>query len=87
MWPSGPDQLNPLYRSPSVGEPSSLLVAVAGGERGRPVQRRLLRGARGLQGGLVVTALNVATDCSVLTTVGNLTDVESSSFDIVTRGG
>ncbi len=87
VWPSGPDRLNPLYRSPSVGEPSSLLVAVAGGEQGV----RFSDGCSGAlavsQGGLVVTALNVAADCSVLTDVGNLTDVESSSFDIVTRGG
>ena len=34
-----------------------------------------------------MTALNVTTECSVLTTVGNITDVESRSFDIVTRGG
>ncbi len=87
VWPSGPDRLNPLYRSPSVGEPSSLLVAVAGGEQGV----RFSDGCSGAlavsQGGLVVTALNVTTECSVLTTVGNITDVESSSFDIVTRGG
>ena len=87
VWPSGPDPLNPLYRSPSVGEPSSLLVAVAGGEQGV----RFSDGCSGAlavsQGGLVVTALNVTTECSVLTTVGNITDVESRSFDIVTRGG
>ena len=87
VWPSGPDRLNPLYRSPTVGEPSSLLVAVAGGEEGV----RFSDGCSGALavsgGGLVVTALNVTAECSVITTVGNITDVPSSSFDIVTRGG
>ena len=86
VWPSGPDTLNPLYKSPSVGEPSSVLTAVAGGEEGV----RFSDGCSGALavsgGGLVVTALNVAVDCTVITAVGNLTDVPSNSFDIVTRG-
>ena len=86
VWPSGPDQLNPLYRSPSMGEPTTLLTAVAGGEEG-------VRFSDGCSGALlvsadrrVVIASDLATDCSVITTVGNITDVPSNTFDIVTRG-
>jgi serine/threonine-protein kinase len=37
-------------------------------------------------GGLVVTALAPNPECTVLTTVGNFVDVESSPFAVVTRG-
>jgi len=85
VWPSGPDQINPLYSSREFGEPSSLLTAVAGGEDGV----RFSDGCAGalLVDGLSVTALNVAEDCQVLTTVGNFRDVPSTEIDIVTRGG
>ncbi|WIB70466.1 serine/threonine-protein kinase [Curtobacterium sp. MCBD17_026] len=60
VWPNGADELNPLYRSPSSGRPSQMLVDVAGGESG-------VRFADGCSGalavssdGLVVTALSVA---------------------------
>ncbi|MDM7889852.1 serine/threonine-protein kinase [Curtobacterium sp. RHCJP20] len=85
VWPSGADELNPLYRSPSTGAPSEMLTDVAGGESG-------LRFADGCSGalavssdGLVVTALSVAPSCTVRATVGNFTDLESSPFGITTR--
>jgi serine/threonine-protein kinase len=86
VWPNGSDQLNPIYKSPSFGEPTSVLTAVAGGEEGI----RFSDGCSGAlavpQDGLTVTALNPATDCSVLATVGNFPQVQSTPFDIVTRG-
>lgn len=85
VWPSGADELNPLYRSPSAGRPSQMLVDVAGGESG-------VRFADGCSGalavssdGLVVTALSVAPSCTVRATVGNFTNLESSPFGITTR--
>lgn len=85
VWPSGADELNPLYRSPSTGRPSEMLTDVAGGESG-------VRFSDGCSGalavssdGLVVTALSVAPSCTVRATVGNFTDLESSPFGITTR--
>lgn len=85
VWPSGADELNPLYRSPSTGRPSEMLVDVAGGESG-------VRFADGCSGalavssdGLVVTALSVAPTCTVRATVGNFTNLESDPFGITTR--
>ena len=87
IWASGTDRLNPLYRSPAIGDPSSLLTAVAGGEDG-------VRFSDGCSGalavspdGLVVTALTVAPECHVAARVGNFTDLASNTFAIVTRGG
>ncbi|QWS33563.1 serine/threonine-protein kinase [Curtobacterium aetherium] len=85
VWPSGTDELNPLYRSPSTGKPSEMLVDVAGGESG-------VRFADGCSGalavssdGLVVTALSVAPSCTVRATVGNFTNLESEPFGVTTR--
>ncbi|ROS59150.1 serine/threonine-protein kinase [Frigoribacterium sp. PhB160] len=85
VWPSGPDELNPLYSSPSTGAPSSMLDDVAGGEGG-------VRFADGCSGalavssdGLVVTALSIAPECVVRATVGAFTNLESSPFSITTR--
>ncbi|WP_288468458.1 serine/threonine-protein kinase [uncultured Curtobacterium sp.] len=85
VWPSGADDLNPLYRSPATGSPSQMLTDVAGGESG-------VRFADGCSGalavssdGLVVTALSVAPSCTVRATVGNFTNLESAPFGITTR--
>jgi serine/threonine-protein kinase len=87
VWPGGTDTLNPVYRSPAIGDPSSLLTAVAGGESG-------VRFSDGCSGalavspdGLVVTALTVAPECHVAAQVGNFTALSSNTFAIVTRGG
>jgi serine/threonine-protein kinase len=87
IWPSGTDTFNPLYRSPAIGDPSSLLTAVAGGEDG-------VRFSDGCSGalavspdGLVVTALTVAPECHVAAQVGNFPTLSSNTFAIVTRGG
>lgn len=86
VWPSGRDLLHPLYKSPSVGEPSSLLVSVAGGEQGV----RFSDGCGGAlavsRDGLVVTTKGFATACAVDATVGAIR-VQSTPVDIVTRSG
>ena len=87
VWPSGTDELNPIYRSPAVGSPTTMLSAIAGGEQG-------IRFADGCSGslvvsgdGLVVTALSVAPECHVIGQVGNFTDLSSNTFAVVPRGG
>lgn len=87
IWPSGDDPVNPLYKSPAVGDPSKMLLAVAGGEGG-------VRFSDGCSGalavssdGLTVTALSQAPECKVNARVGNFTDLASSPFAVVTRGG
>lgn len=86
IWPSGDDPINPLYKSPSVGEPSTMLVAIAGGLDG-------IRFSDGCSGalsvsadGLTVTALSQNPACTVDATVGNFTNLKSAPFAIVTRG-
>lgn len=86
VWPNGEDELNPLYRSPSTGQPSSMLTAIAGGESG-------VRFSDGCAGALTVTsdgrhvaAQQVADSCTVNAQVGNFTDLESSSFQISAHG-
>ncbi|PZR53730.1 serine/threonine protein kinase [Xylanimonas oleitrophica] len=85
VWPSGPDELNPLYVSPATGRPSQMLQDVAGGEAG-------VRFADGCSGalavssdGLTVTALAVAPSCVVRASVGNFPNLESAPFSITTR--
>ncbi len=87
VWPSGTDALDPLYRSPSVGRPSSLLTAVAGGEDGVRFADACSGSLAVSSDGLVVTALTVAPDCQVDAQVGNFTDLQSNGFSISTRGG
>lgn len=86
VWPNGPDELNPLFRSPQTGKPTQALVAIAGGTSG-------VRFADGCSGaldvskdGLVVVAQSVAQDCQIGARVGNFTDLTSQPFEITTRG-
>lgn len=86
IWPSGSDALNPLFQSPPTGEPSTVLVAVAGGEAGV----RFSDGCSGAlsvsRDGLVVTAVSLADQCQVNARVGNFIDLASNAFSISTRG-
>jgi len=86
VWPSGEDTLNPIYRSPSVGDPSSLLTAIAGGEKGIRFSDGC--GSLGVSpDGLAVVALTVTPECHVAAQVGNFNNLSSNTFAIVTRGG
>jgi serine/threonine protein kinase len=85
VWPSGPDELNPLLRSPATGAPSRMLVDIAGSVDD-------VRFADGCSGavavsgdGRTVTALSITSDCRLRASVGNFTDLESSPFAITTR--
>lgn len=86
VWPSGSDNVNLLYRSPSVEAPSSTLVAIAGGAGGVRFSDGCSGGVKVSADGLTVTTLTVAADCAVSARVGNFTDLSSNPFQIVTRG-
>lgn len=85
VWAGGADELNPLYVSPASGKASQMLAAVSGGEKG-------VRFADGCGGalavdsaGLTVTALQITPQCTVRASVGNFTELQSSSFGITSR--
>lgn len=85
VWPSGADPVNPLFTSPSVGAPSAMLDAVAGGTSGVRFSDGCAGALTVSSDGLVVTALSVAPDCTVRAQVGNFTDLVSPPFGITTR--
>lgn len=82
VWPSGQDDLNPLYRSPSTGQPSSMLQAVAGGETGVRFSDGCAGALTVTSNGLHVAAQQLSDSCVVNARVGNFTDLESNSFQI-----
>ena len=85
VWPSGADELNPLYQSPSSGSPSQMLQDVAGGENGVRFSDNCA-GAVGVSSdGLTVTALSVTPECRIHASVGNFTSLQSSPLSITTR--
>ena len=85
VWPSGVDELNPLFRSPATGAPSQMLQDIAGGTD----NVRFSDGCSGAVAvsadGLTATALNVTSDCRLRAVVGNFTNLESSPFSVTTR--
>lgn len=87
VWPSGVDEVNSLLRSPSTGQPSVLLTAVAGGKQGVRLSDGCSGALKVSADGLLVTALTIAPECRVAARVGNFTDLASQPFPIVARGG
>lgn len=85
VWPGGEDPVNPLYVSPAVGSPSSMLEAIAGGEAGVRFSDACSGALAVSSDGLLVTTLSVAPSCQLRAQVGNFTDLESSTFSITTR--
>lgn len=85
VWPSGPDELNPLYQSPSTGQPSTMLRNVAGGEEGVRFSDSCSGAVAVSSDGLVVTTLSVAAECTLHARVGNFTDLSSPSLSITVR--
>ncbi|HLS01000.1 MAG TPA: serine/threonine protein kinase, partial [Beutenbergiaceae bacterium] len=85
VWPSGADELNPLYQSPSSGSPSQMLQDIAGGEDGVRFSDSCAGAVAISSDGLTVTALSVTSECRLHASVGNFTSLESSPFSITTR--
>ena len=73
VWPSGVDEVNSLLRSPSTGQPSVLLTAVAGGKQGVRLSDGCSGALKVSADGLLVTALTIAPECRVAARVGNFT--------------
>lgn len=87
VWPSGPDELNPIYVSPSSGRATSVLTAVAGGAQG-------VSFADGCAGSLVVatdgrtvSTVGASSSCVLRAQVGNFLNLTSNTFSIVNSGG
>ncbi|GAA4114155.1 serine/threonine-protein kinase [Enteractinococcus coprophilus] len=85
VWPSGPDELNPLYQSPSSGSPSKMLQNIAGDESGVRFSDNCSGAVAISSDGLTVTALSVTPQCSIHASVGNFTSLQSSPLSITTR--
>ena len=85
IWPSGPDTLNPLYRSPSVGKPSSMLTSIAG-EQGVRFADGCGGALRVSSDGLTVSTVSIAPSCRVNAQVGNFSFITSNEFVIAARG-
>lgn len=86
VWPSGADELNPLFQSPPSGDPASTLVSIAGGNSGVRFSDACSGALSVSSDRLVVTAVSVAERCQIGATVGNFTDLVSNEFAIATRG-
>lgn len=85
VWPSGPDELHPLYQSPSSGSPSQMLQNIAGDESGVRFSDNCAGAVAISSDGLTVTALSVTSQCSIHASVGNFTSLQSSPLSITTR--
>lgn len=85
VWPSGPDELNPLYQSPASGSPSQMLQNIAGDESGVRFSDNCAGAVAISSDGLTVTALSVTSQCSIHASVGNFTSLQSSPLSITTR--
>lgn len=85
VWPSGPDELNPLYQSPASGSPSQMLQNIAGDESGVRFSDNCSGAVAISSDGLTVTALSVTSECSIHASVGNFTSLQSSPLSITTR--
>lgn len=85
VWPSGADELHPLYQSPSSGSPSQMMQNITGGEDGIRFSDSCSGAVAISSDGLTVTALSVTPECRLHASVGNFTNLESTPFSITTR--
>lgn len=86
VWPSGPDELNPLFKSPSTGKPSWMLQSIVGENTAPRFADGCSSAVSVAPDGVTVTALTVTSNCRLRASVGNFTSLESSPFSITTRG-
>ncbi|MDO5068277.1 MAG: serine/threonine-protein kinase [Propionibacteriaceae bacterium] len=84
VWPSGADELNPLFHSPSVGKPSSMLTAIAG-ESGVRFADGCGGALRVSPDGLTVSTVSISPSCRVNAQVGNFSFITSNEFVITAR--
>ncbi len=86
VWPSGADDLNPLYKSPAVGKQTTTLTAIAGTQHPLRFSDSCSGAIAISSDGLTATALSPTDSCTITAQVGNLTNIDSDSFAITTRG-
>lgn len=84
VWPSGPDELNPLLHSPAVGRPTRMLTSIAG-EDGVRFADGCGGALRVSPDGLTVSTVSIAPSCRVNAQVGNFSFVSSNEFVITAR--
>lgn len=84
VWPSGPDELNPLLHSPAVGRPTRMLTAIAG-EDGVRFADGCGGALRVSSDGLTVSTVSISPSCRVNAQVGNFSFVSSNEFVITAR--
>ena len=85
VWPHGADDLNPLYRSPVTGSPTTMLQHIAGDESGVRFSDSCGGAVAVSSDGLTVSTLSPTKDCRIHASIGNFTDLQSSAFSITTR--
>ncbi len=83
QWPGGDGSVE-MFRTGSIGEPTSVLTAVAGGTDGVSLSSSCPTAVT--VNGFVVTALAFAEECTIDVEVGNLPETPSNTFSIVPRG-
>lgn len=85
VWPSGTDEVNPLYQSPATGAATQMLESIAGGEAGVRFSDGCSGAVAVSSDGLTVTTLAPTVECRIRASVGNFTSIESSPMSITTR--
>lgn len=85
VWPSGVDELNPLFKSPATGAPSQMLRSIVGDDDPVRFADGCSSAVSVAPDGVTVTALTVTSDCRLRASVGNFTSLESNPFSITTR--
>ncbi len=85
VWPPGTDTNTPIFSTGAVGDPSSVVAAVAGGNDGIKLSASCPESVT--ISNQVVTTNGPTPECTINAEVGNLPEVTSGGFAIVTRGG
>ncbi|QWW19528.1 protein kinase [Schaalia sp. 19OD2882] len=87
VWPSGTDEANPVYVSPSSGAPSTVLQAIAGGEAGVQFSDGCAGSVVVAKDGHSVAAVGASAQCTLKARVGNFLNLDSNTFAVVNSGG
>ncbi len=85
VWPPGSDMNTPIFSTGAVGDPSSVVAAIAGGNDGIELSASCPESVT--ISNQVITTNGPTPECTINAEVGNLPEVTSGGFAIVTRGG
>ncbi len=84
VWPPGGDQTTPIFVTGAVGDPSSVVAAIAGGNDG--IKLSTSCPSEVTISNQVVSANSPTDACTINAEVGNLEQVMSGAFAVITRG-